>query len=77
MDETITIRSQPHAISTALVRSVTHASYHIGQIVLLAKAYRKEEWQSLSIPRGKSEDFNQKAIANDKPDHYTDRLLEK
>lgn len=75
LDETITIRTQPHSISTALIRSLAHISNHIGQILLLAKAFKKEEWKSLSIPKGQSEAFNSKATRADKPDHYTDHLL--
>jgi hypothetical protein len=36
----------------ALHRSLAHASYHVGQIVYLAKSFRGEAWSSLSIPRG-------------------------
>jgi uncharacterized damage-inducible protein DinB len=77
MDNTITVRTQPHNISTALIRSLAHISHHIGQIVLLAKAFRKEYWNSLSIPKNQSESFNVKATNSSKPDHYTDHLLSK
>ncbi len=75
LDETIIIRTQPHNISTALIRALAHISNHIGQIVLLAKTFRKDEWESLSIPKGQSDSFNKKATASTKPDHYTDVLL--
>jgi hypothetical protein len=42
----------------AINRQVAHYSYHCGQIVLLAKHYRAGDWQSLSVPRGKSGEFN-------------------
>ena len=58
---TVTIRRQPLRIDEALHRSLAHAAYHVGQIVLLAKTMRGEAWRCLSIPRGMSEAFNQKA----------------
>jgi hypothetical protein len=58
---TVMIRKQPHTIEQALIRSVTHAAYHVGQIVFVAKRFRGAEWKSLSIPRGMSEAFNRAA----------------
>lgn len=55
---TVTIRQQPHTVVQALNRSFGHMAYHVGQIVLLAKHIRGREWKSLSVPRGKSEEFN-------------------
>ena len=55
---TIRIRSEPHTVVRAINRQLTHSSYHVGQIVLLAKHFAGAEWQTLSIPRGKSEEFN-------------------
>jgi len=54
---TITIRGQEHTIPRALHRQLVHYSMHIGQIALLAKHYAGDQWQTLSIPRGKSEEF--------------------
>ena len=47
---TITIRGEPHTVLQALLRAVTHANYHVGQIVDLART-RTAEWQTLSMPR--------------------------
>lgn len=47
---TITIRGEPHTVLQALLRAVTHTSYHVGQIVDLARA-RAADWQTLSMPR--------------------------
>lgn len=58
VDRTVTIREQPHTIVQALNRSFGHMAYHVGQIVLLAKHIRGNEWKNLSVPRGKSEEFN-------------------
>jgi hypothetical protein len=54
----ITIRRQPLRVDAALYRSLAHASYHVGQIVYLAKAFRGAAWKSLSIPPGQSETYN-------------------
>jgi Protein of unknown function (DUF1572) len=54
------IRHEPHTVLQALNRQVAHYAYHVGQIVFLAKHLRSSEWKSLSVPRGKSEEFNQK-----------------
>jgi hypothetical protein len=58
---TVTIRGEPHTVLQAINRQVAHYAYHTGQIVFLAKHIRSGKWRSLSIPRGKSEDF--KAVA--------------
>lgn len=55
--DVITIRQQPLAIHQALHRSVAHTSYHVGQIVYLAKTFRGAAWRSLSIPKGASGAF--------------------
>ena len=56
---TINIRNEPHTITQALNRQLAHYSYHIGQIVLLGKTIKAENWISLSIPKGQSKAFNQ------------------
>lgn len=58
VSRTVYIRSEPHTVLQAMLRSVTHVAHHIGQIVFLAKHLRSSEWQTLSIPRGKSAEFN-------------------
>jgi hypothetical protein len=58
---TVTIRRQPLKVHEALYRSLAHTSYHVGQMVYAAKAFRGDEWSSLSIPRGKSQAYNQDA----------------
>lgn len=54
----VTIRGEPHTVLEAINRQLTHYSYHVGQIVLLARHYAGDAWQSLSIPRGRSADFD-------------------
>jgi hypothetical protein len=55
---TVTIRGEAHTVLAALQRQVAHYAYHAGQLVQLAKHLRGREWQTLSIPRGQSEQFN-------------------
>jgi len=59
-EKTVMIRGEPHTIVMAINRQLTHYSYHIGQIVFLAKHFRSTQWNSLSIPRNKSAEFNLK-----------------
>jgi hypothetical protein len=55
---TVTIRGEPHTVLQAINRQVAHYAYHTGQIVFLAKHFRSGEWNTLSVPRGKSKEFN-------------------
>jgi hypothetical protein len=57
VSRTVTIRGEPHTVVQALNRALAHYAQHIGQIVFLAKHLRSKEWETLSIPRGKSEEF--------------------
>jgi uncharacterized damage-inducible protein DinB len=59
LERTVTIRGEPHTVVKAINRQLTHYAYHTGQIVLLAKHFKSEDWKSLSIPRERSEAFNQ------------------
>jgi hypothetical protein len=54
---TVTIRGEPHTVLQAMNRQIAHYAYHAGQIVFLAKHLRGAEWKTLSIPRGKSEEY--------------------
>jgi len=53
----VTIRQEPHTVMQALNRALAHYAQHIGQIVFLSKHLRSSQWQTLSIPRGKSEEY--------------------
>lgn len=57
---TIHIRTEPYSVNEAIQRQLAHYAYHVGQIVFLAKHFRSAQWKSLSIPRGKSKDFDLK-----------------
>lgn len=65
-DRTVHIRTEPFAVVEALNRSITHAAYHVGQIVYLARFFAGEKWTSLSIPKGMSNraqgDFKSKGL---------------
>lgn len=54
----VTIRGQEHTVLQAINRQIAHYAYHVGQIVFLAKHLKASDWKTLSVPRGKSEDFN-------------------
>jgi len=55
---TVTIRGQDHTVVQAINRQISHYANHIGQIVYLAKHFRSSDWQSLSVPKNKSAEFN-------------------
>ncbi len=63
LSDTVTVRRQPLRVDEALHRSLAHAAYHVGQIVCMAKAMRGGTWHTLSIPRGKSEEYNRQATS--------------
>lgn len=58
LERTVAIRGEPHTVIQAMNRQLTHFAYHVGQIVLLAKHFAGPRWETLSIPRGKSEQVN-------------------
>ena len=55
LGKTVVIRGEPHSVIQAINRQLTHYAYHVGQIVFLAKHAAGPRWQSLSVPRRKSE----------------------
>jgi hypothetical protein len=59
LHNTVIIRRQPLLVHEALLRSLAHASYHVGQIVYASKALRGTDWKYLSIPPGQSNAYNQ------------------
>lgn len=54
------IRKEPHSVMAAIHRQLAHYASHVGQIVYLGKSIKGDAWESLSIPKGESEAFNQK-----------------
>ena len=67
LGSTVTIRGDAHSVLMALHRQVAHYAYHVGQIVLVAKHMRGAEWKSLSVPRGKSDEFNARMKQGERP----------
>lgn len=63
---TVYIRSEPHNAMQAIQRQIAHQASHSGQIVYLAKMLKNEEWETLSIPRGKSRQYNETMKLEDK-----------
>lgn len=63
LGRTIRIRGERHSVMQAINRQLAHYAYHIGQIVYISKHYAADRWKALSIPRGKSADFNSRVNA--------------
>ena len=66
LTRTITIRGEAHSVMQAVNRQVAHYAHHVGQIVLLAKHFAHERWQSLSVPRNRSAEFNRQVTSGEK-----------
>ncbi|WP_041846148.1 DUF1572 domain-containing protein [Caldibacillus thermoamylovorans] len=60
--KTIKIRGEKHFVLEAIERQMTHYAYHVGQIVYIGKQLKDSEWKTLSIPRGKSEDYRKEML---------------
>ncbi|MFK7807965.1 MAG: DUF1572 family protein [Saprospiraceae bacterium] len=76
-DQLVYIRNIGHTIVEAVNRQLAHYAYHIGQIVSIAKMIKGEEWQSLSIAKGASKEYNKKKFEQEqKRGHFTDEFLE-
>ena len=61
----VLIRNEPHSVMQAINRQIAHYSYHCGQIVFLAKHFKGSAWKSLTVPRNKSAEFNQRVLAGE------------
>ena len=73
----IYIRNQGHTVTEAIHRQLAHYPYHVGQLVFIGKMLATQ-WTSLSVPRGKSSDFNQEKFSQPKlRTHFTDEILKK
>lgn len=59
LEKTVYIRKEPHSVLDAINRQVSHIPYHVGQIVYIGKMIRGNDWESLSIPKGQSQQYNQ------------------
>ncbi len=65
LGRTVTIRGEPHSVMQAINRQIAHYASHTGQIILLAKYFAGDQWQSLSIPRNRSAEFNARIAAGE------------
>ena len=65
LERKVTIRGEPHSVMQAINRQIAHYAYHVGQIVFLAKHLNASGWKSLSVPRNKSAEFNQKVASGE------------
>ena len=65
LGRTVTIRGEAHSVMQAINRQLAHYPYHCGQIVFLAKHFRSDAWQSLSVPRRQSAEFNRRVLAGE------------
>jgi hypothetical protein len=78
LTQIIYIRNEGHTVTDALNRQLCHYSYHVGQIVFVAKMLKNDEWESLSIPKNKSLDYNSSKFSSEKSiKNFTDDELKK
>ena len=65
LGRTVKIRGEAHSVMQAINRQIAHYAYHCGQIVFLAKHFQNKQWKSLSVPRNRSLEFNQRVHAGE------------
>jgi hypothetical protein len=66
VSRTVKIRNEPLIVLDAINRQLAHIPYHVGQIVYIGKMLKGDHWESLSIPKGQSTDFNNKMFGDKK-----------
>jgi hypothetical protein len=78
LQKEIYIRNMGHTVMEAINRQLAHYPYHVGQIVFIGKMLCDEKWTSLSIPRGKSNEYNADKFSKPKhKQHFTDEFINK
>jgi hypothetical protein len=76
LSKVIYIRNMGLTVADAFVRQMGHYPYHVGQIVLLGKQLLDQNWESLSIAKGQSQQYNNKKFANEKQiKHFADDYI--
>lgn len=65
LSRAVTIRGEPHSVMQAVNRQVAHYALHVGQVVFLAKHLAGERWESLSVPRNRSAEFNRRVASGE------------
>ena len=74
----IYIRNEGHSVLEAINRQLAHYPYHVGQIVFYAKQLKKSDWESLSIPKNKSNSYNADKFSQEKSvKNFTDEELKR
>ena len=77
LQKEIYIRNQGHTVLEAINRQLAHYPYHVGQIVFIGRML-SNNWTSLSVPKGKSTEFNTEKFSQPKHKaHFTDEFLNK
>lgn len=78
LSQIVYIRNEGQTVIEAINRQLCHYSYHVGQIVFYAKMLKKGDWESLSIPKNKSKDYNTDKFSKDKSiKNFTDDELKR
>ncbi|KRB55996.1 DUF1572 family protein [Flavobacterium sp. Root186] len=78
LSDIIYIRNEGHTVIEAINRQLAHYPYHVGQIVFYAKQLKKSSWESLSIPKNKSGNYNSEKFAKEKEiKNFTDDELKR
>lgn len=78
LEKIIYIRNEGHTVMEAINRQLAHYPYHVGQMVYIAKMIKGESWESLSIPRNRSKEYNSGKFSQEKAQrHFTDEFLKK
>lgn len=76
LETVIYIRNEGHTVMEAINRQLAHYPYHIGQIVFYSKMLKQSEWNSLSIPKNKSNSYNSDKFSKEKSiKNFTDDEL--
>lgn len=66
LEKIIYIRNQGHTVTEAINRQLCHYSYHVGQIVFLAKMIKRDDWINLSVEKNKSKIYNSDKFSKEK-----------
>ena len=75
LGDIVYIRNEGHTVVEAINRQLTHYASHIGQIIFIAKMVANEKWESLSIGRNRSDDYNTRKFTQEKSRrHFTEDL---
>ena len=78
LNKIIYIRNEGHTVLEAINRQIAHYSYHVGQIVYISKLRTNQEWNTLSIPRNRSAEYNAGKFAQERAErHFTDEWIDK